>query len=186
MQYHSQCFAITVGYLNATIIRKTRNAAPEFGPNVSSQTRRNQSVDGYRAGFGPPRNSRWRLWTVLEPNRTVYLVRTRTTGGLPGPVANTRAVQSLCEICLLFRQRNHPDLSLKALGNALKRFYQKKGIFREQKMLKSGNAKWMTCWQRNPISHMNQPFIRFVLQGRLLCMGLKRFQQQNVGNFRCA
>jgi hypothetical protein len=51
------------------------------------------------------------------------------------------AVRALCEFSLLVSQQNHSDLSLKAPENALKRFYQKKGIFREQKMSKSAKAK---------------------------------------------
>jgi len=39
------------------------------------------------------------------------------------------AVLALCEFSLLVSQQNHSDLSLKALDDALKRFYQKKGIF---------------------------------------------------------
>jgi len=51
------------------------------------------------------------------------------------------AVRALCEFSLLVSQQNHSDLSLKALEDALKRFYQKKGIFREQKMSKFAMAK---------------------------------------------
>jgi hypothetical protein len=51
------------------------------------------------------------------------------------------AVLALCEFSLLVSQQNHADLSLNALDDALKRFYQKKGVFREQKMLKSAKAK---------------------------------------------
>jgi hypothetical protein len=51
------------------------------------------------------------------------------------------AVQALSEFSLLVSQQNHSDLSLKALDDALKRFYQKNGIFREQKMSKSVKAK---------------------------------------------
>jgi len=46
---------LTVGYLNATTYRKTRNTEPEIGTNGSSQTRQNLQVDGYGSGFGPPR-----------------------------------------------------------------------------------------------------------------------------------
>jgi len=80
---------LTVRYLNATINRTTLNAKPEIGPDGSSQTRCNPQIDGYGAGFGPPRSSGSGFWTVLEPNRTVFLVQTRTAGGLPRPVANT-------------------------------------------------------------------------------------------------
>jgi hypothetical protein len=39
------------------------------------------------------------------------------------------AVQALCEFSLLVSQQYHSDLSLNPLDNALKRFYQRKGIF---------------------------------------------------------
>jgi hypothetical protein len=39
------------------------------------------------------------------------------------------AVRALCEFSLLVSQQNHSDLSLTALDDALKRFYQKKSIF---------------------------------------------------------
>jgi len=50
-------------------------------------------------------------------------------------------VQALCEFSLLVSQQNHLNLSPKALDDALKRFYQKKSIFRKQKMSKSAKAK---------------------------------------------
>jgi len=36
-------------------------------------------------------------------------------------------------------------------------------------------AKWMTCWQRNPISYANIRFIWFMLQRRPLFIGLTKF-----------
>jgi hypothetical protein len=51
------------------------------------------------------------------------------------------AVRAFCEFSLLVSRQNHSDLSLKALDDTLKRFYQKKGIFREQNMSKSAKAK---------------------------------------------
>jgi len=51
------------------------------------------------------------------------------------------AVRALCEFSLLVSQQNHSDLSLKALDDTFKQFYQMKGIFREQKMSKSAKAK---------------------------------------------
>jgi len=47
-------------------------------------------VDGYGSGFGPPRVCRSGFWTVLELNRPVFAVQTRTAGGLPGPIADTK------------------------------------------------------------------------------------------------
>ena len=51
------------------------------------------------------------------------------------------AVRASCEYSLLVSQQNHSDLSLKALDDALKRFYQIPGILQEQKMSKSVKAK---------------------------------------------
>jgi hypothetical protein len=50
------------------------------------------------------------------------------------------ALRALCVFSLLVNQQNHLDLSLKALDDALKQFYKKTGIFRQQKMLKFANA----------------------------------------------
>jgi len=52
-----------------------------------------------------------------------------------------RAVRALCEFSLLVRQQTHSDRSLKALHDELMRFYQKKGIFPEQKFSKYAKAK---------------------------------------------
>jgi len=51
------------------------------------------------------------------------------------------AVRALCELSLLVSQQNHSDLFLKALDDALKRFFQKTGVFREQKMSQSAKPK---------------------------------------------
>jgi len=51
------------------------------------------------------------------------------------------AVRALCEFSLLVNQQNHSNLSLTALDDALKQFYQKNGIFQEQNMSKSPKAK---------------------------------------------
>jgi len=77
------------GYLNATMNGKPRNTEPEIGTDGSSQALQNPRVDGYGSGFGLPRCCGWGFWTVLESNRTVFPVQTRTAGGIPGPAANT-------------------------------------------------------------------------------------------------
>ena len=38
------------------------------------------------------------------------------------------ALRALCKFSLLVSQQNHSDLPLEALDDALKQFYQKKGI----------------------------------------------------------
>jgi len=49
-------------------------------------------------------------------------------------------VRAVSEFTQLFRQQNHLDPSLKALDDALKPLYKKKGIFWEKKMLMSAQA----------------------------------------------
>jgi hypothetical protein len=80
---------LTVGYLNASLNRNTRNTEPEIGTNRCSHTRQNPQVDGYRSGFGQPKPCRLGFCTVLEPNWTIFPVWTRTAGRLPGPVATS-------------------------------------------------------------------------------------------------
>jgi len=60
------------------------------------------------------------------------------------------AVRVLCEFSLLVSQQNHSDLSLAALEDALKRFYKKKGAFRDQKMSKSAQGKVDELLAREP------------------------------------
>jgi hypothetical protein len=50
------------------------------------------------------------------------------------------AMWALCEFSLLVSQQNHSELSLAALDDEFKRFYQKKGIFRAQNVSKSAKA----------------------------------------------
>ena len=82
---------------------------------------------------------------TLAVNCAPILVCSKDDGKTAGETASNEmvmgAVWALCEFSLLVSQQNHSDLSLKALDDALKRFYQKKGIFEHQKMSKSVNAK---------------------------------------------
>jgi len=80
---------LAIGYLKETINGKNRIPEPEIGTAGSSQTRQDPRVDGYGSAFRPPRCSGAGFWTGLELYRIVLAVRTWTTGGLPGPVANT-------------------------------------------------------------------------------------------------
>jgi len=59
-------------------------------------------------------------------------------------------------------------------------------FFGNRKCRSLPRSPWMTCWQGNPISYTNKGFMKFVLQWKLLCMGLKTFPQLHVGNLRCA
>jgi len=51
------------------------------------------------------------------------------------------SVQELCEYSLLVSQQTNSDLSLTALDDALKWFYQNKGILREQNIPMSAKAQ---------------------------------------------
>jgi len=104
----------TVRYLHATINRATLNAKPEFGPDGSSQTRRNPQVDWYGAGIGLPRSRGSSFWTVLDQNRTVFPVQTRTAGRLPRRVANT---STRCSALLLSTKSLHRSISSRHTHN---------------------------------------------------------------------
>jgi len=66
---------------------------------------------------------------TLAVNCTPILVCSKDDGKRVGETASNEmvigAVQVLCKFSLHVSQQNHSDLSLKALDNALKRFYQK-------------------------------------------------------------
>jgi hypothetical protein len=70
---------------------------------------------------------------ILAGNRADILDCSKDHGITPAETASDemvmRAVQAFCEFSLLVRQQNHPDLSLTALDDALKRSYTKKGAF---------------------------------------------------------
>jgi len=80
---------ITVGCLNATIIRITQKPEPQIGTNMSSQPRQNPWVDRYGYRFGLPWSCGSGHWIGLELNRMSFAVRTRTSGRLPRPIAHT-------------------------------------------------------------------------------------------------
>jgi len=75
-----------VGYLNASINRKTRNTEPEIGINGSGQTMQDLQVDRYGSGFAPPVPSGSRPWTDLEPHRTILRSKPRPLAGYPNPL----------------------------------------------------------------------------------------------------
>jgi len=80
---------LAISYLNATINRKIWKPELVIGTDGSSQTQQKLRVEWYGSGFCPPRCSRSGFWMGLDSDWIVLVVRTRTTGGLPGPVANT-------------------------------------------------------------------------------------------------
>jgi len=80
---------MTVGYLNATVNRKTSKQEPEIGKNGLNQTSQNPRVDGYTSAFAPPRRWWLGLWMVLELNLTVYTVQTGMASGILGLITNS-------------------------------------------------------------------------------------------------
>jgi hypothetical protein len=98
VMYQGQYFTINSSISECDHKCETRNAEPEIGTNGSSLTRQNPRVDGNRSGFGPPRVCGSGFWPVLEPNRPVFAVQTRTAGGLPVPVANTNGGSTICGV----------------------------------------------------------------------------------------
>jgi len=87
---------LAIGYLNVTTNRKTGKPETEIGTKRSSQTRQNPQVDGNGSWFAPARCSGLGFWMGFELNQTVLVVRTRTTGWLPGPVSNSRQARRRC------------------------------------------------------------------------------------------
>jgi hypothetical protein len=86
-----------------------------------------------------------RMIRTLAVNCPPILYCSKNDGKTPAEIASSEMVmgvgRALCEFSLLVGQQNHSDLSLTALDDALKRFYKKKGAFRDQKISKSANAQ---------------------------------------------
>jgi len=70
---------------------------------------------------------------TLGVNCSLFLVSSKDHGKTEVDKASDEmvigAVPALCQFSLHVSQRNHLGQSLKALDNALKRFYKEKGIF---------------------------------------------------------
>jgi len=101
---------LPAGFLNATTNTTTQNTDLEIAPHWYSQTRPNPWVDGYGARFGPPRSSELGCWMVLDRNRTIFLVQTRTAGRLPGSVPDTTPEALLARQVLWVQVRLQPCL----------------------------------------------------------------------------
>jgi hypothetical protein len=109
------------------------------------------------------------------------------------PVAETSsdememgAMRGLCQFSQLVSQPCNSDQSHEALDDVLKRFYQRKGRYQEQTMWNSAKTKVDDVLAAESSQLYEKRFIRFVLQWTRLLMGLKRFPQQNAGNFKFA
>jgi hypothetical protein len=109
------------------------------------------------------------------------------------PVAETSfdememgAMRGLCQFSQLLSQQSNSDQSHEALDDVLKRFYQRKGRYQEQTMWNSAKTKVDDVLAPESYQLYETRFPRFVLQWTPLLMGLKRFPQQNAGNFKFA
>jgi len=82
---------------------------------------------------------------TLALNRAPFLACSKDDGNTVVDTASDEiilaAVRALCDFSVLFSQQNRLDISLKELDNALKRWYQRKRIFQEQKMSNSAKTK---------------------------------------------
>jgi len=96
------------------------------------------------------------------------------------------AVRALCECSLLVSQQNHSDLSLTALKDPPKRYYQKKGAFQEQKMSKSAKAKVdeQLATESHKLRHQTIHKICAAMEVQLY--RAEKVQHRTEANFRCA
>jgi hypothetical protein len=82
---------------------------------------------------------------ILAANCAPILDCSKDDGKTPAETASDEmvmgAVQASFDFSLLVSQENHSDLSLTVLDSALKRFYKRKGAFRDQKMSKTAKAR---------------------------------------------
>jgi len=94
VSYQNQSYTINSSISECDLQYETRNAEPEIGTDKFRQSRWNPLVDGSGSRFGTPRVSGSGFWLRLEPNQPVFLLQTRTAGGLRGPVANTASTNA--------------------------------------------------------------------------------------------
>jgi len=120
---------------------KARNVKDQFdkqfilAPWSPALQRFSKPFDWLRSGTWQCKEIHGMIRTVAV-NCTPIVVCSRDDGKTAAETASDEmvmgAVEALCQFCLFVSQQNHSDLSLKALDDALKRFYQKKGIFVQQ------------------------------------------------------
>jgi len=94
------------------------------------------------------------------------------------------AMWASCELSLLVSQYNHSDLSLKALDDALKWFYQKKGIFWEQKMSKSAKDKVDDLWAMESHQLCEQKISKICAAMKSLVYGAEKIWTTKSGEFQ--
>ena len=131
-------------YLNVT------NVKDQFDNRLTSVPQY-PGLQRFSKPFDSTKNSSWQAkepWGMIRKlavNCTPILDCSKDDRKTPVETASNEmvigSVQVLCEFSLLVSQQNHSDLSLTALDDALKRFYQTMGFFRDQKMSKSAKAK---------------------------------------------
>jgi len=129
---------------------KARNVKDQFDNRFTSVPRY-PGLQHFSKPFNSLKSGSWQgkeihgiIRTVVE-NCTPILVSStdhrKTAAETVTDEMVMEAVRVLWEFSLLVSQQNHSDPSLKALDDTLTQFYQKKGVFRIQKMSKSAKAK---------------------------------------------
>jgi len=129
---------------------KARNVKDQFDNRFTSVPRY-PGLQLFTKPFDSMKSSAWQgkqirgMIRSLAVNCGPILDCCKDDGKTPAETASDemvmRAVRALCEFSLLVSQRNHSDLSLTALDDALNRFYKRKGAFQEQIMSKSAKAQ---------------------------------------------
>jgi len=122
---------------------KARNVKDQFDNRFTSVPRY-PGLQHFSKPFNSLKSGTWQgkeirgMIRTLAVNCAPILVCSTDDGKTAAETASDEmvmaAVRAECEFSLLVSRQNHSDVSLKAPDDALKRFYQKKGIVRELKM----------------------------------------------------
>jgi hypothetical protein len=174
---------------------KVRNVKDQLDNPFSSVPRYpglqhfSKPFDSFKSGFLQGKEIRAMIRT-LAVNCSSILVCSTDDGKTVVDTASDEmvigAVRVLCEFTLLVSQQNHLNLSLKTLDDALKQFYQKMGLFHEQKMSKSAKAKLddQLAKESHQLREQKIHMIRAAMETVLY--GAEKVSTTNVGNFKCA
>ena len=129
---------------------KARNVKAQFDnrftlvPRYPGFQRFSTPFDSIKSGSWQGKDI-WGMIRTLAVNCAPILDCSQDGGKTVAEIASDEMVMGevrvLCEFSLLVSQQNHSNLSLTALQDALKRFFNKNRAFREQKMPKTAKAK---------------------------------------------
>jgi len=107
MTYQCQYFVIRSRTSECDNQSVTRKPDPEIGTDGSTKTWQNRQLDRNRSRFGPPRGSGSGFWAGQEQNQPFFAAHTRTAGGFPALVANTRNDRNNPLTHLKFKESTH-------------------------------------------------------------------------------